>query len=55
LSIPDHKQVSIVEKLETNRTEQVKLNRSRLIPIIKCIVLCGRQELHSEDIAILEK
>lgn len=45
LFILDRKQISIVEKLETNRTVQIKLNRSRLIPIIECIVLCGRQEI----------
>jgi len=45
LSILDHKQVSIADKIETNRTEQIKLNRSRLIPIIECVVLCGRQEI----------
>ncbi|KAL4153370.1 hypothetical protein QTP88_001203 [Uroleucon formosanum] len=45
LSILDHKQVSIVDKIETNRTEQIKLNRSHLIPIIECVVLCGQQEI----------
>jgi len=24
---------------------EIKLNRSRLIPIIECVVLCGRQEI----------
>ncbi|XP_029348004.1 zinc finger MYM-type protein 1-like [Acyrthosiphon pisum] len=45
LTILDHKQVTIIEKLVTNRTEQIKLNRSRLIPIIECVILCGQQEI----------
>jgi len=45
LTILDHKQVTTIEKLETNRTEKIKLNRSRLIPIIECVILCGQQEI----------
>ena len=45
LTILDHKQVTIIEKLETNRTEKIKLNRSRLIPIIECVIFCGQQEI----------
>lgn len=45
MSVLNKHQVSIVEKLDNYRTEIIKLNRSRLIHIIECVVLCGRQEL----------
>lgn len=44
ISIINKKQKSIIEQLDTNRTEQIKSNRSRLIPIIECVI-CGRQEI----------
>lgn len=27
------------------RVQQIKNNRQRLIPIIDCVILCGRQEI----------
>ncbi|XP_025208755.1 uncharacterized protein LOC112604102 [Melanaphis sacchari] len=36
---------SIIDTLDNDRTEQIKLNRLKLTPIIECIILCGRQEL----------
>ncbi|XP_060854889.1 52 kDa repressor of the inhibitor of the protein kinase-like [Metopolophium dirhodum] len=41
----DHKQPSIVERIDTDRLAKVKENRKRLVPIIQCILLCGREEI----------
>ncbi|KAF0706982.1 52 kDa repressor of the inhibitor of the protein kinase-like isoform X1, partial [Aphis craccivora] len=45
LNIYSHKKLSIIDRLDSERTKQIKSNRSRLVPIIECIILCGRQEL----------
>ncbi|KAL4123003.1 hypothetical protein QTP88_015236 [Uroleucon formosanum] len=39
------KEPTIVERLDTNRIKQIKANRERLIPIVDCVILCGRQEI----------
>ncbi|KAL4127161.1 hypothetical protein QTP88_011359 [Uroleucon formosanum] len=39
------KEPTIVERLDTDRIKQIKVNRERLIPIIGCVILCGRQEI----------
>ncbi|XP_050065649.1 zinc finger MYM-type protein 1-like [Aphis gossypii] len=36
---------SVIDKLDDERIKQKKLNRLKLIPIIECIILCGRQEI----------
>ncbi|XP_050063320.1 zinc finger MYM-type protein 1-like [Aphis gossypii] len=36
---------TIINRLDSSRVEQIKENRKRLIPIIECIILCGRQEI----------
>ncbi|KAL4153196.1 hypothetical protein QTP88_001029 [Uroleucon formosanum] len=39
------KEPTIVERLDTDRIKQIKANRERLIPIVDCVILCGRQEI----------
>ncbi|XP_025192611.1 52 kDa repressor of the inhibitor of the protein kinase-like [Melanaphis sacchari] len=36
---------TIINRLDSSRVEQIKENRKCLIPIIECIILCGRQEI----------
>ncbi|KAL4083385.1 hypothetical protein QTP88_028709 [Uroleucon formosanum] len=38
-------QPSIIDILDTERMKQKKENRLNLLPIIECVMLCGRQEL----------
>ncbi|KAL4099002.1 hypothetical protein QTP88_023505 [Uroleucon formosanum] len=38
-------QPSIIDILDTERIKQKKENRLNLLPIIECVMLCGRQEL----------
>ncbi|XP_050064715.1 zinc finger MYM-type protein 1-like [Aphis gossypii] len=38
-------QPNIIEILDDERLKQKKQNRANIIPIIKCVILCGRQEL----------
>ncbi|XP_050062925.1 52 kDa repressor of the inhibitor of the protein kinase-like [Aphis gossypii] len=45
LNIYSHKELSIIDRLDSERTKQIKSNRNRLVPIIDCVILCGRQEL----------
>lgn len=37
--------LSLMYKLIYFRIKQKKLNRLKLIPIIECIILCGRREI----------
>ncbi|CAI6370248.1 unnamed protein product [Macrosiphum euphorbiae] len=45
INVLEKKEKSIIEQLDSDRIVQVKKNRKRLVPIIECILLCGRQEL----------
>ncbi|KAE9530920.1 hypothetical protein AGLY_011382 [Aphis glycines] len=38
-------QPNIIKILNDQRLKQKKQNRSNILPIIKCVILCGRQEL----------
>ncbi|CAI6349271.1 unnamed protein product [Macrosiphum euphorbiae] len=37
--------INVLEKKEKSIIEQLDSDRKRLVPIIECILLCGRQEL----------
>ncbi|XP_050066331.1 52 kDa repressor of the inhibitor of the protein kinase-like [Aphis gossypii] len=41
----DHKQPSVIERIDTDKLAKIKENRKRLVPIIQCILLCGREEI----------
>ncbi|KAL4090644.1 hypothetical protein QTP88_025438 [Uroleucon formosanum] len=45
LDIFTKKQPSIIEAICVDRNVQIQENRKKLVPIIECIILCGRQEI----------
>ncbi|XP_060855231.1 zinc finger MYM-type protein 1-like [Metopolophium dirhodum] len=45
LSVFSKKQKSIVDALDDDRSKQIINNRKRLLPIVECIILCGKQEI----------
>ena len=45
LSVAHGTRANIIEQTVSGHTQQVAINRSKLVPIIKTIILCGRQEL----------
>ena len=45
LSVAQGTRANIIEQTVSSHTQQVAINRSKLVPIIKTIILCGRQEL----------
>ncbi|KAE9521810.1 hypothetical protein AGLY_017781, partial [Aphis glycines] len=45
INVLEKKEKSIIEQLDSDKIIQAKKNRKRLLPIIECILLCGRQEL----------
>ncbi|CAI6372693.1 unnamed protein product [Macrosiphum euphorbiae] len=45
IRIKENNQPTIVEKIDSNRRAKIIENRKRLIPIIECVLLCGREEI----------
>uniref|UniRef100_A0A2S2QEI7 Uncharacterized protein n=1 Tax=Sipha flava TaxID=143950 RepID=A0A2S2QEI7_9HEMI len=45
LSVYSKQKLSIINQLDLERAEQIKSNRKKLISIINCVILCGRQEI----------
>ncbi|KAL4144132.1 hypothetical protein QTP88_006359 [Uroleucon formosanum] len=45
LNVFSKKQKSIVDALDDDRSKQIINNRKRLLPIVECIILCGKQEI----------
>ena len=45
LSVAQGTRANIIEQTVSGHTQQVAINRSKLVPIIKTIILCERQEL----------
>jgi hypothetical protein len=45
LKIAAGEKTDVLSKLDAERVRQIQQNRARLIPIIKTIIFCGRQEL----------
>ncbi|XP_029346798.1 zinc finger MYM-type protein 1-like [Acyrthosiphon pisum] len=45
LNILEKREKSIIERIDNDRRLQIKENRKHLIPIVECIIMCGRQEL----------
>ena len=45
LSVAQGTRANIIEQTVSGHTQQVAIDRSKLVPIIKTIILCGRQEL----------
>ena len=44
LSVAQGTKANIIEQTVSGHTQQVAINRFKLVPIIKTIILCGRQE-----------
>ena len=40
-----HKTENIQHRLDNSLAQQVAQNRSRLVPIIEAVIVCGRQEI----------
>ncbi|CAI6351604.1 unnamed protein product [Macrosiphum euphorbiae] len=45
LNIFEKKEIPLIQQIDSERAKQVQENRKRLIPIIQCVILCGREEI----------
>lgn len=59
LKVIDNPQLSIINKINSDRLEQVKENRKRLVPILESIIFLGKQNIsfrgHRDDGPILKE
>ncbi|XP_050064793.1 52 kDa repressor of the inhibitor of the protein kinase-like [Aphis gossypii] len=45
LNIFEKKEIPLIKQIDSERAKQVQENRKRLIPIIQCVILCGREKI----------
>lgn len=45
LDIFEKRKLPIIQQIDNDRVIQIQENRKRLVPIIQCILLCGREDI----------